>query len=211
MVTRLDVPAKSQVLSMLQMLFFIFCEGVTDSAFLMIFLAFSPSLVDIEILLNEVEKEDNDSEDDNVEQANVENAEAFLEDDYVPLNEDMDKPKKSSSALLLSKSRSLWQSMRESEKQLLIKGGGKLQSVINDLVPATVFGGAITAFDRYDLFRRNTSFGAKSNRAKVSDDLMRSGASIGTIRSKLFKGLLICLIILAFGQLLFHHNALLCV
>ena len=41
------------------------------------------------------------------------------------------------------------------------------------------------------MIRRNTSFGAKSNRAKVSDDLVRSGgASIGTIRNKLFKELL---------------------
>jgi hypothetical protein len=54
-----------------------------------------------------------------------------------------------------------------------------------------VFGDAESAFDRYAAFRSNSSFGAKKNRAKLEGQVLRQdGASIGSIRAKLFEVLL---------------------
>lgn len=199
MVTRLDVPARSQVVSILRTLFFIMSEGVSNNAFLTVYFAFSSSLENARAELSLLEAEDMDDDEQNASsaaQADATNGEAFLDDEYKPVDDDSDKRAKSSACVLLSRARLAFQRALEEEKSLLLLAGEKLQFVLNCLVPASVYGVAVTAFDRFDAFRKNSSFGVAKARTKGGGDATRRGQapfqseSIGTIRDRLFSVLL---------------------
>lgn len=203
MVTRLDVPARSQVISILQTLLFIFSEGVSKNAFLTVYFAFSSSILNACAELSVVEKDDNDEAD--TASATPTDAAAdtdlmdFLDDnDFVPLDEDDDakKPARSSDAVLLSHARLAFQRTPNDEKVLLLRGGEKLHFLFNCIVPCFVCGDAATTFDRLDSFRKNTSFGVAKARAKSGGNIIRQGKApfesecIGAIRNRLFRVLL---------------------
>ncbi len=198
MVTRLDVPARSQVVSILRTLLFIFSEGVSNNAFLSVYFAFSSSMANFQDELGVVEADDENVHDAaSAAQTDAADGESFLNDDFVPLDEvDAEKPRRSSAEVLLTRARLAYQVLHEHEKVLLRRGGQKLQFVLQSLVPRSVYGDAAAAFDRFDAFRKKTSFGVAKARAKSDGEVIRKGHApfqsecIGTLRDRLFSVLL---------------------
>jgi len=167
-VTRLDVPAKSQLLSMLRMLLFAWSNGASDSAFLTLLYAFGDKP---EVVKQLLEKPPTGNDDELVDDEDIDDA-MFCSDNQAADN-DGEQPNKPSGKLLHAAAAAAFSKLTAYAKEQVHTAGSKLSVVLSDFRGGKD-GEDEDAFSRWQLFLANSTFGAKSSRSAAST-AMESG------------------------------------